>query len=328
MADKRKAPASKPAPASSAKKSKYVPKRMPRTIGTGLKTRVKKGNYTLAPKSLINAKFFDARIPRTACISPSPTLGNYTPLSLKARNTMLLGTGESKLLVLNFSRNGIACAIVHDLLGSPHHGDVELLPFDELLSDPPQSLRGSRKTITVGCSTANQDVAGAVHACMVPQSIQLTPHASKAGAIDAASTKSLSDIATSSTNSKQFSTLQFQKNPAFSLGFASYVLGAAYEPFAGMETGTLTDPQKNANVAKWLDNLQTGAMSTLVMKFASSGSSQSFELGVYEQVASRYPANHLLAGLQRMAGGMPVKGFQAANAQQASQAIPVPPGTP
>ena len=325
------APAPRKSRAKAAPKSKVISK----YAKSGIKSQVKKGSRMLAPRSMLTSAYFDARIPRNTCIHPAPSLGNYTPVSVKARATVNVNTSIDKVLLMGFSTSGLACAVVDVHTGNPAHGKVTPINFNELIQDAPQSLRGSRKTITIGTSTASQDVAGAIYVTMVPQSIQLEPNADATNYADhlsPASADALLNIARQSTNSKQFSTQQFTRNPAFSLGFASYTVGSEYQAW---NTLTMSSPptaaEERAALNQMIEDLKLGAMSTLVVALSHSSSAQTFEIGMYEQVATRYPANHLLAGLQRQQGGGPPSGFQAANAAQASQArastaasIPVP----
>lgn len=261
--------------------------------------------------STITPDYFDARAKHAMCISPAPTLGNYTPINLIARESFTVTSTKGELLLLGLSTQGVALQRIEVNAGAANHGLVHKLEFSELLGDKPQQMRGSRKTLVIGASTANQTIAGSVFACMTPNTVEIaasTVVGDEATHIGATSVTALVNIAMSSPDSKQMSTAQFVRNPAFSLGFSSYTVGSEYQDYNSAAW----------NIGQMISDLRLGAMSTLIIYMPPLSSIQNYDVAVHEQLAARYPANHLLNGLSRRGSHWVPQAFGAANSRQST----------
>lgn len=310
----------------------YIVRRAPHresNVGSGPTAQRKKeqkaakpASKALSPAGLLASGYFDARKPYQTCITPLPSLGNYVPLRLNGRLPWTDSATNGAIFILNFSSHGVGLyqVDVYDDTTAAAHGLVTAHVFQNIVDDAPNQVRASRKTLTITSTTATQNLGGSVHVASVPQSISLAGRTGDANThIDAASVTTLIDIAMDSPGSKQYSSAGFMNGLSFSLGFASVVKGSEWVQFQPDATGTA--PCNSLRI-----DADRGGSSQVVVYWPKSaaGEAQSVLLGMSEQIAARYPVNHLLGGLAREFPPQMPASFQGANAMQAGSQGAIP----
>lgn len=266
-------------------------------------------------KSLVAPKvstWQDARIHRPLCICPQPSLGNYTALHLKKRdsysiNAMPGGSEDGILFYMGFSTRANAWAKIDVNSGALTAQPVDFATFDDLHGDAPITVRGSRKTLTLTLSTVNQDAGGVVYVCATANPLSL----SQTGAdLSATAVAALVDLAKNSHNSRQMSAVDFQKTQSFSLGFASAMKGSEWQSFATAATAS-------EKMTGLLHDAKLGAMSNLVIYWEAATAAQKVEVACTEQIATRYSGSHLLNSITQSQAG---KVYAIGNQQQVEAA--------
>lgn len=240
----------------------------------------------------------DARIHRPLCICPQPSLGNYTALHLKKRdsytiNAMPGGDNDGILLYMGFSTRANAWCKIDVNSGALTAQPVDFATFEDLHGDAPITVRGSRKTMTLTLSTVNQDAGGIVYVCSTANPLSL----SQTGAeLSATAVEALVDLAKNSHNSRQLSAVDFQKTLSVSLGFASSMRGSEWQSFATASTAS-------EKITGLLHDAKLGAMSNLVIYWEAATAAQKVEVAVTEQIATRYSGSHLLNSITQSQAG-------------------------
>lgn len=269
----------------------------PRGAGYGTKSvipRTLSAMYT-HPRLHKPESVHDARPHRQLCLCPMVSLGNYTPLHLKARVNEELkadgSAGDGKLIILNFSTCGTACMRLSpdiDATGkATQDEEMTALPFSEIMTDRPEQIRGSRKTLSITLTTNNQNAGGIVYCCMTANPVSLVADNADTSKLKKDSVDALIDLAMNSSNSRQYSAVDFQNTLSFSLGFASAIRGSEWQSF---------NPQTDANGAgaQFIFDSRLGAMSSLVLWWPKNDIHQTMSIAVTEQLAARYSGSHLL----------------------------------
>lgn len=247
-----------------------------------------------APKT---GSWQDARIQRPLCICPQPSLGNYTALHLKKRDSYSInaspGDNDGILIYMGFSTRANAWAKINVNSGALTAQPVDFATFDDLHGDAPITVRGSRKTLTLTLSTVNQDAGGVVYICATANPLSL----SQTGAeLSSTAVAALVDLAKNSHNSRQMSAVDFQKTQSFSLGFASSMKGSEWQSF-----GTATTASEK--MTGLLHDAKLGAMSNLVIYWEAATAAQKVEVACTEQIATRYSGSHLLNSITQSQAG-------------------------
>jgi hypothetical protein len=238
----------------------------------------------LAPKELITPEFFNA-IEKRPCINTLPSMGEFTPVYLQFRKTQNTNADASLLVVMYQSTNGTAALQIHtDDHGNKTKGEYELYPYTELDGgNAPIATRPSRTTVKVSVPSRADSINGIVNCIMISDPLVL--QSASASHFTTASVDGLVNLVRNSPSSKQIPLSAFTQNVSFSLGFASVIKGAEWEPF--------TAPRTAATVAA---DLARGACSVFIMEIPKLATDQmQFSMTFYQQLPSKYGAGHIMA---------------------------------
>ena len=231
-----------------------------------------------APKSF-SSKLWDATAGYRNCLIAMPgTLGNFTPIHVCRLETIPAITTADRIYVVNFNAGGVAMTLVNggSLLTFTNFF------FDELQTQPPLSVRPSRKTFSVTNVTQSDNVEGYISVANIADGVPMTFNGGgSGGALSQPQWDALKAAATTHQSAKVFSMKQLQHTHKWSTCFASAITATEWINFA-------------INGATMVNDTQRNSTSTLLVYVSQPSVEQSLRLKVDEQIACRFPSDSLL----------------------------------